>query len=377
MMHQAFCGSAIFDGTTLHPDAVLLVEGAHVLGLSDHVPKGATEMRLPPGTLSPGFLDLQLNGGGGHMVGPLTDAASLARLCVLHQGLGATEILPTLITDTPEVTARVIAAGVQAARALVPGFLGLHLEGPHLDPKRQGAHDPDLIRPMTPADLAMLCQAAADLPCLMVTLAPAAVTPGQIRALAQAGVIVSLGHAEASYAEAQAAIAAGARCVTHLFNAMSQLGNRAPGLVGAVLSSGIAAGLIADGHHVAPEVLRIAMAARPDGLFLVSDCMAAAGSDEQVFAIGGRRVTRKDGTLRLDDGTLAGADLTLPRAVQVMVQQVGLPLAQALAMATRTPATVIRRPDLGHLQPGAVADMVHLSVDLTLTGVWRAAQRVA
>jgi N-acetylglucosamine-6-phosphate deacetylase len=105
--------------------------------------------------------------------------------------------------------------------------------------------------------------------------------------------------------------------------------------------------------------------------------MAAAGSDEQVFAIGGRRVTRKDGTLRLDDGTLAGADLTLPRAVQVMVQQVGLPLAQALAMATRTPATVIRRPDLGHLQPGAVADMVHLSVDLTLTGVWRAAQRVA
>ena len=158
-----------------------------------------------------------------------------------------------------------IAAGIAAARRQVPGFLGLHLEGPHLDPRRKGAHDPALIRPMTEADLVRLCDAATALPALMVTLAPAAATPEQIARLAAAGVVVSLGHSDCTLAEAQAAIAAGARCVTHLFNAMSQLGNREPGLVGAVLDSAIAAGLIADGIHVAPEVIRVALAARPGG----------------------------------------------------------------------------------------------------------------
>jgi N-acetylglucosamine-6-phosphate deacetylase len=264
----------------------------------------------------------------------------------------------------------VIAAGVAAARAKVPGFLDLHLEGPHLDPRRKGAHDPALIRPMSDADLAQLCQAARDLPSLMVTLAPASVTPDQIADLTAAGVIVSLGHSEASLAEAQAAMAAGARCATHLFNAMSQLGNREPGLVGAVLASDIAAGVIADGHHVAVETLRIALIARPRGLFLVSDCMAAAGSDAQEFWLGGRRILRDGGRLTLEDGTLAGADLTLPQAVKVMVERVGLPLAQALAMVTSTPADLLGRGDLGRLVPGAPADLVHLSADLALQGVW-------
>lgn len=370
-MQQVFTGADVFDGEQIFPDAALVVEAGRVVAVQGHAPAGAVEIRLSGGVLAPGFLDLQVNGGGGEMVGEATDAAQLARLCHLHQRLGATGILPTLITDRPEVVARVIAAGREVAQAGVPGFLGLHLEGPHLDPRRKGAHDAGLIRPMTAEDLALYCRAARDVPALMMTLAPASVTPGQIAELSAAGVIVSLGHSEATVTEARAAMAAGARCATHLFNAMSQLGNREPGLVGAVLASDIAAGVIADGYHVAVETLRIACAARPEGLFLVSDCMAAAGSAETEFSLGGRRILRRDGRLTLEDGTLAGADLTLPQAVRMMVETVGLPLERALAMATATPARLLGRGDLGRLAPGCAADLVHLDAELRLDGVWR------
>lgn len=374
MTPLALTGADVFDGTRMHPGAVLLLEGARVGGIRAEVPKGADEYRLPGGILAPGFVDLQVNGGGGEMVGPATDAAQLARICAAHARLGATGILPTLITDRPEVTAQVIAAGVACAG--VPGFLGLHLEGPHLDPRRAGAHDPALIRPMTETDCATLCEAARRLPALMVTLAPCAASPGQIARLAQAGAVVSLGHAEATCAEAQDAFAAGARAATHLFNAMSGLGHREPGLAGAVLAGDAAAGLIADGLHVAPEVLRIALAARPGGLFLVSDAMAPAGTDAAEFRLNGRRVLRRDGRLVLESGTLAGADLTLAQAVAVLVQRAGAPLARALAMAGAIPAALIGAR-AGHLRPGGPADLVHLDAGLGLTAVWQAGERIA
>lgn len=374
-MKQAFVGARIFDGTRLHDKAVLVVDAGRVTALTGQVPKDAQPHYLAGGILAPGFMDLQVNGGGGEMLGAATDAAQIARLCALHACLGATGILPTLITDRPEVTARVLAAAQEAAGTL--GLLGLHLEGPHLDQRRKGAHDGALIRPMTDADLALYVQAARHLPVLMLTVAPASVSPSQVAALVEAGVLVSLGHAEATLAEAQALIAAGARCATHLFNAMSQLGARTPGLVGAVLSSKIHAGLIADGHHVVAETLRIACAARPDGLFLVSDCMAVAGSDLGTFDLGGRRILRQGGRLTLEDGTLAGADLTLAQAVRFMVQEVGLAPERALAMATSIPADLIGRGDLGRFAPGACADMVHLADDLTLAASWRAGRPLA
>jgi N-acetylglucosamine-6-phosphate deacetylase len=372
-MKQAFTGATVFDGTTLRPDAVVVTDGEYVSDIAETVPKGAEEVQLLGGVLVPGLIDLQVNGGGGLMVDGQTDAAKLARICAIHAELGATGILPTLITDRPEAVERVIQAGIETIGT--PGFLGLHLEGPHLDPRRKGAHDPALIRPMTAQDLDLLLHAARALPCLMVTLAPVAVTPDQIATLAAAGVIVSLGHSDCTHAEAMSAIGLGARCVTHLFNAMSQLGNREPGLVGATLVSTVAAGLIADGIHVAPEAIRIALAARPEGIFLVSDCMAAAGTDQTELLLNGRRILRADGRLTLEDGTLAGADLTLPRALQVMVQTVGLPLEQALRMATATPARLIGRNDLGHLRPGAEASLVHLDDRLSLTSVWQRGQK--
>lgn len=366
-------GAAVFDGHVLHHGVALVLDGDRVLGIG--APQGDVTV-LDGGILAPGFLDLQVNGGGGIAVDGATDAAALATICATHARLGATGILPTLITDTPDVTARVIAAGICAARAGTPGFLGLHIEGPHLDPRRKGAHDAGFIRPMAQADLDLLLHAAARLPALMVTVAPEAVTLDQIAQLARAGVIVSLGHTDCSAFTAQSAMQAGARCATHLFNAMSQMGNREPGMVGAVLGGGGFAGLIADGVHVDPLTMRVALAAKPDGVFLVSDCMALAGTGLVEMTLGGRRILRRDGRLTLEDGTLAGADLTLPRALQVLVHDVGVALERALAMATSVPALVLGRADIGQLTAGARADVVHLGDGLSLRAVWRGGQPV-
>lgn len=371
MTLQTLAATTLFDGAQLLDDmAVILRDGV----IEAIVPRPAGVVPMP-GILAPGFVDLQVNGGAGLMVGAGTDAAALARICAAHRDLGCAGILPTLITDGPEVTARVLAAGIAAARVDTPGFLGLHLEGPHLDPRRAGAHDAALIRPMTDADMAALIAARADLPALMVTLAPEAATPAQIAALTAAGIIVSLGHSDCTLDQAQAAFAAGARCATHLFNAMSPLGHRQPGLVGAVLSGDAQAGIIADGTHVDPAALRIALRARPGGLFLVSDCMAVAGTTLTEFPLQGRRILRRDGRLTLADGTLAGADLRLDRAVRVAVAA-GADPAQALAMATSVPADLIGAK-AGRIAPGRAADLILLDADLHLTGIrdgagWRA-----
>lgn len=368
-------GAAIFDGENLLHDRALVLAGDRIEAL---IPAGAAPpdaRRLPGGVLAPGLVDLQVNGGDGLMVGAGTDAAQLARICAAQMRSGVLGCLPTLITDTPETTAQVIEAGIEAARRAVPGFLGLHLEGPHLDPRRAGAHDPALIRPMTGEDLARLCAAARALPALMVTLAPEAATPGQIAALAAAGAVVSLGHSDCSYETARTAIRAGARCATHLFNAMSGLGHRAPGLAGAVLAGDIAAGLIADGIHVHPGALAVALAARREGLFLVTDAMAFAGTTLREMRLQGRPVRREAGRLTLADGTLAGADVTLPQAIARLVGQIGIAPERALAMATRIPADLIGAGDkAGRIESGRKADLVWLGADWTVGQVWRAGQ---
>ena len=374
-MTQPFAlrAQAIFDGTTLHQAATLVIDGSTVAALlpADAAPK-VPVTDLGAGVLAPGFVDLQVNGGDGVMLGAGADAAMIARICAAHARLGATAILPTLITDHPKVTAQVIDAAIAATRAHVSGFAGLHLEGPHLDPSRAGAHDPALIRPLSDTDLRQLEQAARALPALMVTLAPEAASPVQIARLAKAGVIVSLGHSDCTAAAAHAARAAGARAVTHLFNAMSQMGARTPGLVGAALASDLWAGIIADGVHVADDALRVALGmTAPDRLFLVSDAMAVAGTGLAGFTLGTRQVLRRDGRLTLPDGTLAGADITLPQAVAHVVG-LGTPLARALAMASRIPATLIGAGDrLGRIDPGLPADLVFLDPQLRLRGVWQ------
>ena len=372
-----YTGAAVFDGAWLHAGAALVVEGDRVAGIVpvDEAPAGA-RVTLHGGVLAPGFIDLQVNGGGGVMLNDRPDVEGIAAIAAAHARLGTLGLLPTLITDTPAVTRAAVEAGV-AAVGVVPGFLGLHLEGPHLDPRRKGAHDPALIRPMTEADLALLVAAARRLPVLVVTVAPESVTPAQVAALAAAGAVVSLGHSDCGAEAAEAAFAAGARMVTHLFNAMSQLGNREPGLVGATLDAeGVRAGLIADAVHVAPASMRAALAAKRgvDGVFLVTDAMAVAGTALESFTLGGRTIHRRDGRLTLADGTLAGADIDFAGAIRVLVGGGVATLPQALRMATAVPADAIGRSDLGRLEPGGAADFVWLDEGMALGGVWRGGQ---
>jgi N-acetylglucosamine-6-phosphate deacetylase len=239
---------------------------------------------------------------------------------------------------------------------------------------RKGAHDPKLIRPMDEADLHRLVAARPRLPYLLTTVAAETVTPAQIERLVEAGVIVSIGHSDASFAQASEAAHAGATMATHLFNAMSQMGNREPGLVGAVLAeAGLNAGLIADGIHVHPETIGSALRAKrgPGRIFLVTDAMSMTGTDLTSFTLNGRLIRRANGALRLADGTLAGADLTMIDAIGFMHRRIGLALEEALRMATLYPARAIgAEARHGRLGEGTAADFVHLTGDLAVRSTW-------
>ncbi|SFE01764.1 N-acetylglucosamine 6-phosphate deacetylase [Sulfitobacter brevis] len=346
-MNIAFVGARIHDGKTLHDDhAILVSNSVPTLIRRADIPSECRIIPLDGGVVLPGFVDLQVNGGGGVMVDGTTSVATLRTIAKAHAGLGVAGLLPTLITDTPLATAAVIDAVAVALREEVSGILGLHLEGPHLDPRRKGAHDAALIRPMDADDLRQLLDANERLPNLKVTVAPEAVTCEQITTLKDAGVLVSLGHSDCDYETAMRSFDAGATCATHLFNAMSPLTSRTPGMVGAILDAPVSAGVIADGIHVHPATLRTALAAKrgPGELFLVSDAMACAGTSQRSFTLGGREIRRHEGRLNLADGTLAGADLSLSRAVQVMADQVGDSLETAIARATSIPAAMLRSP---------------------------------
>ncbi|PYE87663.1 N-acetylglucosamine-6-phosphate deacetylase [Phyllobacterium leguminum] len=367
-MSQRFALTAprIFDGENWLHYAALILDGERIEAVvaREAVPSGIRTIALDEGMIVPGFIDLQVNGGGGVLLNEHPDVEAIRTICAAHAKFGTTGLLPTLITDTREVTAAAIAAGEEATRDNVPGFLGLHLEGPHLSVARKGTHHPALIRPMEDTDLARLIEAQKHLPVLLTTVAPENTTNEQIRALAEAGIIVSLGHSDCSYAVAREAAASGASMMTHLFNAMSPLGHREPGMVGAALDLGsLHVGLIADGLHVDPASIRIALKAKtgPGHIFLVTDAMSTIGTDLTSFTLNGRTIHRANGRLTLDDGTLAGADLDMISAVRFMHQTIGLPLDEALRMASLYPARSIGLADrLGSLRPGMRTSLLHL-----------------
>ena len=310
--------------------------------------------------LAPGLVDWQVNGGGGALFNAAPTPETIAAMAAAHRCAGVTSILPTVITDSPAVLAAALLAAAEAAR-VTPGALGVHVEGPFIDPRRKGVHLAEFIRPMRDRDVEQLVLARSG--AMVVTLAPAAAGPERIARLAAAGIVVSLGHAEATAEEARAAFAAGARAVTHLFNAMSQLAD--PRIV---------CGLIADGQHVHDAAMRAAINAKgAGGVALVSDAMPPAAGGPSVFMLQGRRM-RREGSRLLDDfDTLAGSAITLLDAVRYVVGALGLPLAEALKMATATPARLLGLDGrIGGLAPGARADLIHLDDRLNLRGVWLA-----
>lgn len=373
MSDLLFAGCDIFDGERRRSDAVLRVRAGRVVAIetarANH-PEPTT--RLEGGLLAPGFVDIQVNGGGGVLLNETPSVEGVRTICRTHARFGTTALLPTVITDRAEVTFAALDAVDQALRGDVPGCAGIHVEGPFIAKARKGAHDPALIRPMTEDDLQRLV--SSPVRPLLVTVATESVTNAQIARLTEAGIHVSIGHCDASYDEAMAAFEHGASCVTHLFNAMSQLGHRDPGLAAAALDHpGVWAGIIPDGHHVHPTMVALALRAKRGErrMIAISDAMPTVGVDDTVFTLSGRTATRENGRLTLDDGTLAGADVAVIDVVRYLVQTMGVPLEEALQLASRHGAEFLRQDgERGVLRRGARADLVWLGDDLTVRGVW-------
>ena len=358
---HAVAADHVFDGAVLHRDTAVLIEGARIVRLAPRSEASASmEMRDLPGGiwLAPGFIDAQVNGGGDVLFNDDPTVEGIRAIAAAHRRFGTTSLLPTLITDTPEKTKTALAA-VQELVGVDPGILGIHLEGPFLSPERPGVHDPRYIRIPTAEDGAML--AAPRRGVTVVTLAPERAPNRFIRRLASAGVRVCLGHSMATYAETRAAMAEGLTGFTHLFNAMRPLGSREPGPIAAALESPDAwFGMIVDGAHVDPAMLRLALrgAARP---MLVTDAMPPVGGRRSGFALYGDKITVSDGQCTRSDGTLAGSVLSMAAAVRNCVRLLDVPLETALRFASAHPASFLGLGDrLGRLAPGYRADLVVL-----------------
>ena len=303
-----------------------------------------SRINLHGNILSLGYADLQVNGGGGVMFNDEQSVQALQTIANAHCSLGTRHFLPTLITATKDKTLAAIDAVADAMSAGVPGIAGLHLEGPHLSVDKKGAHSKELIRPMQQDDVETLLAAAKKIPLVKLTIAPENVSIEQVQILLSEGIVLALGHTNASYETCLAYRAAGVQCITHLFNAMSQFGSRDPGLVGAALTTqAFTMGLIADGVHVHPRTIQAALTAMGGmgRVYLVSDAMAVAGTSLQHFSLDDRTIVRQNNRLTLADGTLAGADLELTHAIRFLVNEVGVELSEALRSAVTIPRNML------------------------------------
>jgi N-acetylglucosamine-6-phosphate deacetylase len=352
---------------------VLVEDGriAAVTSASDPRAMQAERHDLAGAYLLPGFLDCQVNGGGGVLFNDEPSVATIRTIGAAHRRFGTTAFLPTLISEDFTVIARAIKAVRQAMDSRVPGVIGVHIEGPFISAARKGAHDAAKFRDLDERGVALLASLGAGR--TLVTLAPEMTAPGAIRMLAQSGVVISAGHTNATYDETRAAFSSGVSGVTHLFNAMSPLSHREPGTVGAALADDECwCGLIVDGRHVHPAVLRIALAAkRLDRFMLVTDAMPAVGSDQDFFMLQGRRIMVRDGLCVDENGVLSGSALDMASAVRNTVSMLDVPLESAARMASAHPAAFLRLGhELGRIAPGYRASFVALDDGLHVRETW-------
>jgi N-acetylglucosamine-6-phosphate deacetylase len=368
----ALSGARVFDGAHLLEGQAVLLDGARIAGVVPvaDVPAAARRLRVE-GLLAPGFVDIQVNGGGGVLFNADRTPRAISAIGAAHRRFGTTGFLPTLITSRPEHLTEAVAAVRSALDEGVPGLLGIHIEGPFLSAERRGAHDASLMRAMTPADFKVVTSLAKGK--TLLTLAPEKVALSDIAALAAAGVIISAGHTAATYAMLQAARKAGVTGFTHIFNAMPPLFGREPGPVGAAMDDAEAwCSVIADLEHVAEANLRVVLAARGwERTILISDAMPTVGADIDRFEIDGRVVIKTDGRLTTEDGVLAGCHLDMATAVRNAVIRVGMPVEAALHMASRAPAEFLGLGGaFGRLRPGYRANLVLLDDDLGVVDTW-------
>lgn len=355
------------------------IVGAVDIGVADGTvtaitPAAATppdrEIDLDGGWLLPGFVDTQVNGGGGVLFNDQVDIEAIAAIGAAHARFGTTAFLPTLISDTPAQIAAALAAVDAAIEQGVPGVVGIHIEGPFINEVKRGIHEAHRIRRLDDAIVATLTAPRRGR--VMLTLAPELCDEDDIRTLVRHGVIVSAGHSDATYDEAQRAIGAGLTGFTHLFNAMSPLHHRNPGAVGAAFDSDTYCGLIVDNVHLHPAVVRLAVHAKgKDRIMLVTDAMPSVGTDVTEFTLQGKRIAVKDGVCIFEDGTLAGTHLDMASALRKTVEVTGLSVPDVSAMASATPAAFLLLQDsIGTIAAGQRADWVWLSAELAPRATW-------
>ncbi|SDY87193.1 N-acetylglucosamine-6-phosphate deacetylase [Lysobacter sp. yr284] len=372
MTATAFVNGRVLSERGFESDLSVIVEDGYIVAvLPGPAPAGAQAVDLQGRYLAPGFIDTQVNGGGDVLFNDVPTVDGLRTIAQAHRRFGTTGMMPTLISDDVEVMLRAIGAVREAIAAGVPGILGIHLEGPYLAPARKGVHNPDKFHTPSADELDRI--ASLDNGKTLLTLAPERFDDATLRALAARGVLLSAGHTAADYDRLRAAFANGVSGVTHLFNAMTPLGSREPGGVGACLDDPNAwCGVIVDGEHVHDASLRVAIAAKPRGkIMLVTDAMPPVGGAHEDFVLYGETMTCRDGKCTTASGTLAGSALDMASAVRNTVQRLGLPLDEACRMASTYPAQFLGLGErLGKILPGYRADLVALDDALTVQDSW-------
>lgn len=373
-MIQAIVNGQVFDGDSLRQHQAVLIEGGRIVSVVDQgqVPAEISDVYdLQGGTLVSGFIDLQVNGGGGVLFNAAPTVDSLRAIGTAHRQFGTTGFLPTLITDSFEVMRQAVAAVSQAITQGVPGVLGIHLEGPFLNPERKGAHDSEKFCLLDQEGFDILTSLSTGK--TLVTLAPELTTPAMIRSLVQQGVIVSAGHSAADYARTREALAVGVSGFTHLYNAMTPLQGRDPGMVGAAIEDDDSwFGIIADGYHMHPAAFRIAVAAKKTGgAVLVTDAMPTVGSANKSFVFNGETIIATDGRITNAAGSLAGSDLDMLSAVNNAAEFARIDWFEAVRMATLYPARALGLDgELGAIRAGYRASLVALDDRRHICASW-------
>lgn len=370
---QALCNGRVLVAGDFADDVAVLVDGARIAAIVPQadVPPDAERTDLAGAMLVPGFIDTQVNGGGDVLFNDAPTVDTIRRIGAAHARFGTTGFLPTLISDDLDVIHAGIAAVEEAIASGVPGVLGIHIEGPYINVARKGIHAASKIRSIDEEGIAVLTSLRGGR--TLVTLAPELASDAVVRRLVASGVIVAAGHTAGNYAEIASSIDAGVSGFTHLFNAMSQLGNRDPGAVGAALASdAVWCSLIVDGLHVSPVTLKLALRCKPiDRFVLVSDAMPTTGGTEPGFMLNGHYIRAEGGRLVDASGTLAGADLDMVAAVRNAHQMLDLPIPTAIAMASANAAAFLSlEHELGRIAPRLRASMLAIRQDWSITGCW-------
>jgi len=370
-MAIALANARVLSAQGWRDDAAVIVEGGRILELTTRVPPDAELHDLSGRILLPGFIDCQVNGGGGVLFNDQPSAEGIRAIGAAHRRLGTTGFLPTLISDTPGKMRAAIGAVDVAIAERVPGVLGIHLEGPFLSRARKGVHAEKYLHAPDASELRLAESLHRGV--TLLTLAPECVPADAIRQLTEAGVIVSVGHSDADYATVRAALDAGARGFTHLYNAMSPLTSRAPGVVGAALDDPDSwCGVIVDGHHVDAASLRVALKAKPRGkIFLVTDAMPPVGAADPSYVLNGETITVRDGMCQTASGTLAGSALSMIDAVRNTIDMLGVPLDEAARMASTYPADFLGLGAThGRIGAGCRAAFTVVDPQLRVTETW-------